>query len=346
MTHNNSSGFSLVELMVAALLGVILSGAAVMILQHSVSVSDMAGQMGEVHQNSRVAFNLIARDLSMAGTGIPQGGIQLPSGKKSYRSKFACDVASCYILNNTYDDDRLYAVTPGNGRGQLINGSQTDVVTMMYRDAESHFDQYSLTHITPSGNQVTFDPRTNPAVSSTSEGLQFGDIMILSNANGCAAGVVTGVNGDKVLFADNDPLGFNQPSAAFGNIASLANSGNPAGTYPPTRAFRINVITYYLNPSPDGLTTQLMRQVNAFTPIPVAESIQDLQFTYDIFTEAAGTATGDLVDAGGAPNQIRKANILLIARSLRPELFSQRFEHLSLRTAVSTRNLSFRDRYE
>ncbi len=345
MTWSDSRGFSLAELMVAALLGLILTGGAMVILQRSVAVSDLAGALGEVHQNGRVAVNLIARDLSMAGTGIPQGGIQLPGGAGSSESRFACDQVACYVPANTYDDRRLYAVTPGNGKGPLINGAQTDVVTIVFRDWNSRFDQYPLVHITPSGNQITFDERTTPPVSDPADGINEGDILILSNANGSAAGVVTGVNGNSVLFANNDPLNFNQPSAAFGNIASLANPGTPAGQYPPTRAFRIDVVTYFLEPAPGAGTVRLMRQVNAQPPAAVAESIQDLQITYDIFDEAAGTTAG-LDSAGGTPNQIRKVNLVVLARSLRPELGTKRFEHISLRTAVSTRNLAFRDRYE
>ena len=42
--------------------------------------------------------------------------------------------------------------------------------------------------------------------------------------------MVTNVaGGGKVNFANSDPLGINQPSAAFGNIASLANPPPPTG---------------------------------------------------------------------------------------------------------------------
>lgn len=345
MTSDSERGFSLIEMMIAALLGLLVTGGAMMILQRAVGVSDLAGAMGEVHQNARVAVNLIARDLSMAGTGIPQGGIQLPSGNKSSRSRFACDSAACYVTQNLYDDGRLYAVTPGNGKGAVINGAQTDVVTLVFRDWNSRFDQFPLTSITPSGNQINFDSRTSPAVSHPTDGISIGDILILSNANGSAAGVVTGGNGNRVLFAHSDPLNINQPSAAFGNIAALANPGPPAGKYPPTRAFRVNVVTYYLEPATDGRTVRLMRQVNAHAPASVAESIQDLQLTYDIFDEAGGTGSG-LPGAGGVPNQIRKVNLTVLARSLRPQLGSGRFEHIALQTGVSTRNLAFRDRYE
>lgn len=345
MRWGDNRGFSLPELLVAALIGLVLAGGAMVILQRSIHVSDLAGALGEVHQNGRVAVNLVSRDLSMAGTGIPHGGIQLPSGAGSSRSRFACDTLRCYVPANTYDDNRLYSITPGNGKGPEINGAATDVVTTVFRDWDSHFDQYPLVHITPSGNQITFDSRTVPPVSDPVDGINPGDILILSNANGSAAGVVTGVNGNQVLFANNDPLNFNQPSAAFGNIASLANPGTPAGQYPPTRAFRVNVVTYFLDPAPSGDTVRLMRQVNANPPAAVAESIQDLQLTYDIFEETGGTAA-DLPSAGGTPNQIRKVNVVVLARSLRPELGGGRYEHIALRTAVSARNLAFRDRYE
>jgi hypothetical protein len=118
------------------------------------------------------------------------------------------------------------------------------------------------------------------------------------------------------------------------------------------------VITYYLDvpPGPDGvryttddLPPRLMRQVNGQTPAPVAEGIADLQFSYDIFDEGAGSATANLSDAGlsygKSPNQIRKVNIVsMTARSAQKGV--KGYQGVDLATSVGVRNMSFRDRYQ
>jgi hypothetical protein len=152
------------------------------------------------------------------------------------------------------------------------------------------------------------------------------------------------MEGNRIQFADNDPLRFNQSGAEFGNIKGLANPSS-GGVYPPTRAFRVSVVTYYVD-NTDVDNPVLMRQVNAHEPVPVAESIENLQLTYDIFDDNTSVATSGLVDASGLPNQVRKINISVLVRSPAEGLFGRDFERANLATSVSTRNLVFRDRYE
>ena len=96
----------------------------------------------------------------------------------------------------------------------------------------------------------------------------------------------------------------------------------PAGTPAPV-VTRILAITYYLDipTGPDGLRytsddlpPRLMRQINGQPAVPVADGVADLQFSYDIFDDSAGTDTSNLADAGlsigKSPNQIRKVNIV------------------------------------
>ena len=90
---------------------------------------------------------------------------------------------------------------------------------------------------------------------------------------------------------------------------------------------------------------RLMRQVNAFAPVPVAETVENLQLTYDTFDDATLVATSDLPTAGGLPNQIRKVNISINVRSPQPETRNGRYDRFAVKTSVSVRNLSFSDRY-
>jgi hypothetical protein len=88
----------------------------------------------------------------------------------------------------------------------------------------------------------------------------------------------------------------------------------------------------------------LMRQVNAQNAIPVAENVQSMAITYDIYDDSTSTYKTAL-DGAAVLNssEIRKINITL---TLVPPAFSNSKENYTLTTAVSPRDLSFKNRYE
>ena len=315
----SSRGSSVLELVMSTLLTgvVLLAGGA--LFGPAIDVSHMVMQRASMQQSARSAVDVMSRELRLAGNGIPGGGIQLPAGAGSVPPKFACDSGGCYVTSpdNQYSGARLYALNTGDDKGAVVNGITTDIVTVAYRDPSSNLDEYPLTEVSVSGNQIRFDTSTSPAYDDPDAGVTSGDVLLLCNMNGCAAGTVTSVLADGVVNLGADPLNMNQPAAAFGNIASLLN---PASE---TRAFRILVVTYYIDASnPDAL--RLMRQVNAHPSQVAAFNVENLQMSYDIFDQNSSTVTNDLSDAGGTPNQIRKINMSLGARSPGKLLFQKR----------------------
>jgi len=342
----SSGGFSLIEVMIALVLGVAMLAATSALLRSSLSLVDATTSLGEMHQNARVAVNLVSTDLSMAGAGVRFiGAIQLPDGHGASTSRYACDDEGCYVADSMFTDRRLYPITPGHNKGPDIDGTRTDAVTVMYRDANTRFDQYFLVDITSSGSQITFDPRTDPPPEDPVRGLKRGDILIVHNVNGSAAAVATNVHGFKVNFSASDPLNFNQPSADHGNIGALANEGTHV--YPETSAFKVSLVSYFLEATASSNVRRLMRHVGAHPPVAVAENIADFQVTYDIFDDSGGgVTTSDLDDAAGKPNHIRKINLRLAVRSPRLGAFGNSYDYSILQTSVSARNLAFLDRYE
>ena len=352
--QNSEQGFTLLELLFAAALGLTLLATATVLFQKASAATEFVAARAILQQNARSAINSIATDISIAGTGLPNGGVSLPDTTGANQPVFACEPAKCWVTQNAFLNNHLYAIQPGFNKGITLGTLTTAVVTVAYVDYSLNLSQYPLTNITPSGSQITVDARTAPSISDPAVGLRIGDLIMLYNANGSAMGVVTSLPGaNKVNFAASDPLHINQPSASHGNIASILGGGG-AAAIPPTSAARINLVTYFLDvsPGPDGVLgtaddtpPRLMRQVNAQPPIPIAENIENVQFSYDIFDESTSTSTTNLSDANALPNQIRKVNIVVAART---DVFgkTQRLHHTSLATSVSPRNLSFRDRYQ
>jgi len=345
--QRSQHGMSLMEALVAMLIAAIVLAAATELVMKALQITDLITVRAELQQDGRAGMNSILRDVSLSGTGIPVGGIQLPTGTGSTPSMFGCAAGSCFLKNHFFPDNHMYSTLPDPNDGIVQQGSP-DAITLVYADKSLNLGTASS--ITASGSQITI-----PNVT----GINIGDLIMLSNVHGSAVGMVTNVlsGSNSLVFANSDPLNINQPSAANGNIASLKDPG-PGNIYPPTTATRILLISYFLrqNAGPDGTfgsdddNWQLVREVNGQKPVPVIDGVENLQFSYDVYDDTAGSGASTLVtntkDANNTPNLIHKINVVINVRSPRKTGPGKSFNHLTLAASVSPRNLSFRDRYK
>ncbi len=358
-------GFTIVELMVSIAVMLIIMGAAVSVYQKAVEVSTVTNTQSDMQTELRGALNQLTRDLNQAGTGIPVGGIPIPSAASGGTDpKFACDASTCYIsTGNTFTQGVLYKVTPANAVGANILQA-SDAIIITYLDSilsplanptactpNCNWSSSTTTTLASNGSTVTMPAGLSPAMNDSANGLNVGDVLMLQNSIGSAVGVVTTYSaGTRIIsFASGDPLNINQPTATTGNIAAL----KAGGVYPAVTVSRVMMITYFIRPIVTaGVVTdsQLMRQIGARTPTVVADHIEDLQFTYDVFDTNTSTLTAALPDAAtgtpavAKPNQIRKINVSMTVRSPRPNA-QGKYDHFTLSTSIGPRNLSFQDRY-
>ena len=90
---NSSGGFSLIELLVALAVGALVVGAAVQLFSQGMDATFVVSQRAEMQQDLRASSDLLFKDISLAGAGLPSAtGIQLPSqaGKPIYGSAPSC----------------------------------------------------------------------------------------------------------------------------------------------------------------------------------------------------------------------------------------------------------------
>lgn len=364
--RKSSMGFTLLELLIAMALGTVMLLVAAKLYQQATTATMLITTRGEMQQNARVAANSMARELNIAGTGIPNGGVAVPNTTGTNAPRFGCYATTCIpdaeVGTKSYPNTRLYPVIPGYQQGITSVSRRMSTLTIAYVDPlqppdidntkTTTMSDYTLAAFQTDGSQITINSNVN--VTDNFRGLKVGDVLMVSNVNGYALGVITGLPGSRVVqFATTDALKINQASPATGNLASILTGGTPASL--PTTASRINIVTYYLSidPGPDGVTgtsddgpPRLMRQVNANAPIPMAEGIEILEFTYDVFDDSAASPSENAAQTSPTQlNQIRNVNVHVGARSLNL-MPGGSYQRLSFYTAVSPRNLSFRDRYK
>ena len=153
--QNPERGFTLLELMVSMAVGLIVMAAMASLFKTGMNSTMLVTQRAETQQNMRAAIDLMVKDISMAGAGLPSGGIQLPSGAGSSASKFGCDQGgTCHVPTNTYPTGNyMYGIIPGFSNG--VEGAAVipaapapainDSITSIYADYNFPLWEYNVT---------------------------------------------------------------------------------------------------------------------------------------------------------------------------------------------------------
>jgi prepilin-type N-terminal cleavage/methylation domain-containing protein len=396
------SGFSLMEMMIAVALGTLVLGAAVQIYIQGVNATWTVTQRAEMQEDFRAASDILTKDLGLAGAGLGNGiSIALPSGSTPVigcDQTLACHVCTTYTSGSCTNTAAvkypvksgtpyLYGLIPGYDVGPILDSAQgaTDAVTVVYTDNSFYLNCYTATAtaagvitfspaLTPvvSGNPPAFPPASclpagvaaAQAVNDTVVGLVPGDLVMMTLNGSTVIGEVTagtitvGANAVgatyAVPFANSDVLKMNQTAGGKG-FDTLAVGAT--GTAP----VRVLVITYYLDSTVSP--ARLMRQISGHTPMPVAENIVYLKFSYDLYNSATATPAVNCSNPGAAtdgcntagasagltPINITKINILNMAIDSSQMGYQgghqSGYQRLDLQTSVAARNLTYTNNY-
>jgi prepilin-type N-terminal cleavage/methylation domain-containing protein len=316
--------------------------------------------------------------ISIPNSGAAGGGC--PTGVSNL-NRPALNATTFPACNTT-----LPAVEPGDGLGNTINTpdassvTPTDLISMMYIDVDKNLglnnkpinqapfgpDPGCLGTISPNGSTVFFDGTTiyNGVVncvdlSKAIVPINPGDLIMFSNANGNAIQAVTSVSGQTLTFAsgtgNGDAYRLNGTGQPSGTLIQLQNYTTNAlgtrvynGTYPPTTASRIWMISYYLDDTTDPGRVRLLRRTNFKPGVVVGETIENFQLTYNYVSGGVVLANQSAVPVGFSENQIRSVNVYLGARSDTATNNSGTNAYIrnSLQTQVCLRSMSYVNQYQ
>jgi hypothetical protein len=105
------------------------------------------------------------------------------------------------------------------------------------------------------------------------------------------------------------------------------------------------MISYFVD-LPDGSDLpRLVRRVNMGDKLAIAMGVENLQVTYDFVDGTTNPTNVQDVPSGNSPNQIRKVNLFVAARSQDVDPQTHEYFRNSMATQVGLRSLSFVDRY-
>jgi len=377
-TITRAQGFSLLELMVASAVGLLVIAAMASLFKIGMDATFTVTQRAETQQNMRAAIELMTKDISLAGSGLPSGGLQLVVNGGATQSKFACNqTGTCYVPNNTYPNsgtgvqNYMYGIIPGFNNGvqnaaviTAAPGQVNDSITSIYCDYNFSLTNFTFAFPTATQSTVTVNNMAvQPNNILAAGGLAPGDLILFivstpgngtgNNGTsliqtGAVVAEVTSIPSNTTInFAAGDALNFNQNGGVgmTNNLASLAGLG--AGTQ--MSACRLYAVTYFLQVPAAGGTVQtprLMRQVNGQDAVPVADNIINVQITYDVINSIAGTISANQVDpigAGSSPALIQKVNLWVMGQSTTTA--GRKAQSMYLASSVSARNMSFCNSY-
>lgn len=368
-------GFTLLELLVASSIGLTVILVMASLFKTGMDASMKVTQRAETQQNLRAAVELMTKDISLAGAGLPSGGLQLGTAGLS---KFACNqTGTCYITGGNYPNSAggtanyMYAIEPGFSTG-VQNGTvitaapaaTNSSITVVYCDYNFPLSNFTWTFpSSTTAGVAVINGGVTPNNILAPGGLQVGDLLMFNVStpgngksasgtsmvqNAAVVAEITGIpNGTTVNFSTGDALNFNFGTGS-NNLVSVATAAAGAGSQ--VSVCRLEVVSYFIQvPAAGGGTVQtprLMRQVNGLNAVPVADNIINLQFTYDVINAVTGTVNANIQDpigAGDSPSLIQKVNLWVMAQSLTND--GNRAQNMYLATAVSTRDMSFCNSY-
>jgi prepilin-type N-terminal cleavage/methylation domain-containing protein len=342
---NGEKGFSLLELIVAMIIFLIVTGTIFGVMQVAQRSRSVVSQKVQLTKNMRVALSLIGRDTYNAGFGYPlKNTVVLPDNRISLLLGIPVDVDATR--------DTVPPIITGNGV-TLNNfngtpGALTDQVTFLFKDStfnlvgsigppDKRVSQPLLAFAPDSSSGTLEIAPTSGNVSSC----RVNDLYLVNAGNTRTLALSTGFNGtSKIRFANGDVLDFNS-----GSTLSSFTTG--------TSIQRIRMVTYLV--TADGTLTRREYANTAPTapPTPFADSplvygVENFQVQYvlenGVITNnpSAGPngIPGDADDVQSNLSEIRQIRFTVSVRSTELNAAGQPYR-ATMTSTFSTRNLGY-----
>jgi hypothetical protein len=342
MTVNRESGFSLLELLLAAFLTVGLMGVIFTLANKNQGVFITESGVADMNQNARTAMDMLTRDIQSAGMGLPAGKIEDNLAAIYYVNGEGDDPDSVMMLNGdpfaptalvTSQSGLNFVVTrpvevplptPSSGTSQVYTYEGEDnVQNVIYDDFTADARQY-----------LVYDPV---------RAMRF---TLAANGVGNAAG--PGVAANSSITLTRNDAGWVNPAEVFGSEIDLGEPTNyndqsaKIAVLHSTIAYRLNMATH-----------ELERTENLADWFPIARGILGFQIRYRVVhilddgtsEEVVTDSPGDGVTTlpSGALTDRREIASLIITLAVETpdvETANKSYRRVVHRFEVTPRNLS------
>ncbi len=304
------AGFSLIELMVALVLGLVLIGGVVNIFLSNQQTFRTNEGLGRLQENARISFELMAREVRQAGGNLCGASLMANVLNNAADWRFNWDAgtlqgfdgsqaATGIVATGTATEERV----AGTDALRVLSGGMFDGITIATHDAGTA--------------QIT--------LNTADHGFNANDVVVVCDGQSAALVKLTAaspgatallVHGNGAGATDNCSMGLGYPtdcSSAAGNAYTFLPGGFVT---------RFTASTWYIGNNPRG-GRSLYRASFAANPEEIAEGVRDMQLDYLLRNEATGVLETDWVAADLVTDWTAGAASQVVAVRLRLTLETQ-----------------------
>lgn len=273
------AGFSLVELMISLVLGlIVIGGVTTVFLSNQQSYRSNEG-LSQLQENSRIAFELMARDIRQAGlTGCGNNGRianVLANGPNATTTPgWYADFDNAVLGYEGDEDDP--GITTGTSVAERVAGT----------------DSMELIGLEGTGLSVANSPwnAANFKINETSNDLRDGDIIIICDPDHAAILQVTNYQSTNVTVVHNSGNGSGDPGNCSKGLGYPTDCSSPNGNQyqfgPNSQIAKYSAVDWYIGKNKaSGRSLYRKGLVNvAGKPTPTAQemvrNVTDMQIQY------------------------------------------------------------------
>jgi type IV pilus assembly protein PilW len=335
----NQVGLSLIEIMIALLIGAFLLGGVLQIFIGSKQTYRMQENLSRLQENGRFALDFLARDIRMTGfLGC--------SSQATLTNKLNTSVlgTQSYFLYNSFDK----AIE--GFEASTTTASWTPTINTAITSPLGGSDVITIRRVDDQGFKVTahvFDTIANTSVltldaTATSANLQSAGFLTSASppANHCTISVVSDCSAAAIFQVSAVTVSTRTLSHNTGSGCSPDNSTNNLGkTYVGGQVYPINTISFYVRENPNNQPS-LYHRVGSNNAEELVEGIENMQITYGIDTDADGSVNQYLNALPGNWAQVISVRVVLTVRSIDDNLTSTSRTYTYNGASVTDRRLT------
>lgn len=301
MRRRTGAGFSLIELMIAMVLGLLVVGAAISIFLTNRQTYRSTESLGRVQEGVRTAFELISRDVREAAGNPCVNNLPLSNVLNNSALNWWSNINRWGDAFRGYGaTEAVTGLTIGTGSGQRL--ANTEVVQLFAADD----NVATITTHDTAGAKFT--------VNTASHGIVTGELAVVCNARQASIFQVSGVTGQNIFHAAAGTPG----NCTIGLGVPLNCGGSTVFAYvaPSSVLVKLHASRWYIGNGTNGpaLYQQVATANGTVTTQEVAEGVTNLSVLYLIEGQSSYQAASAI--AADAWDEVIAARITLQLASI------------------------------
>lgn len=331
LSSSRRRGFTLVELMIALLLGLLLAAALIQLFVGNRVTHALNEQLARVQENGRIASELLSRRIRMAGyygcasDSAVQSILDAPADAFAYA--LHRPLQGFEALQTGPGDDVYPLTTPDPAPASRASDWDPPLDIDLVGRALPGSDVLAVRNLSAeSVMAATSEPPTAAAMHvAQSSGFQSGQVVAAADCRQTTLFQITGVSQDRILHSSSGPVSPGNRTDALGHPYEAGSEVSHLETW-----------AFYVGRSsqPAGGPALFQRRLNnagALVSEELVEGVENLQILYGIDDTANGSVdeyltASDLGPAGSSGwDRVIAVRVALLVRS--PEEYGTQLDH-------------------